>query len=52
MDKAWFVGNNMSKEEIIRKLAYFMWDDDDRPEGKALDYWLVAERHVNNMLGL
>ena len=33
-------------EEQIRLTAYFLWEQDGRPEGRAWEYWLRArERH-------
>jgi Protein of unknown function (DUF2934) len=29
--------------ESIRRTAYFLWQHDGRPEGRALDYWLRAK---------
>ena len=29
--------------EAIRRTAYFLWEQDGRPEGKAQDYWLRAK---------
>ena len=29
--------------EAIRRTAYFLWEQDGRPEGKAQDYWLKAK---------
>jgi Protein of unknown function (DUF2934) len=30
----------------IRQRAYEIWDRDGRPEGRAQDYWLQAEREL------
>jgi Protein of unknown function (DUF2934) len=35
--------------ELRRKIeerAYALWEADGRPEGRALDYWLQAEREI------
>jgi DUF2934 family protein len=29
-------------EEAIREAAYFIWENEGRPEGRALDHWLRA----------
>ena len=29
-------------EEAIRRSAYFFWEQDGRPEGRAEHYWIVA----------
>ncbi len=33
----------MSREEEIQKIAYHMWDLEGRPEGRSLEYWVMAE---------
>ncbi len=33
----------MGRQEEISKIAYCMWDLEGRLEGKALEYWLLAE---------
>ena len=36
--------------EAIRRTAYFLWEQDGRPEGKAQDYWLKAkEVHLRQL---
>ena len=36
--------------EAIRRTAYFFWEQDGRPEGKAQDYWLRAkEAHLRQL---
>ena len=36
--------------EAIRRTAYFLWEQDGRPEGKAQDYWLKAkEAHLRQL---
>ena len=32
----------------IEKRASMLWDADGRPEGRALDQWLQAEREIVN----
>ncbi len=35
-------------EEAVRRTAYFMWEQDGRPEGGAEEYWFRAlEKHRN-----
>jgi hypothetical protein len=29
--------------EAIRRTAYFLWQQDGRPEGRAIEYWLRAK---------
>lgn len=33
-------------ENAIAKLAYAMWEAEGRPDGRALDHWLRAERQL------
>jgi hypothetical protein len=36
--------SNLSEQEI-RDAAYYLWEQEGRPEGRALDHWLqVADR--------
>lgn len=30
--------------EQIRRTAYFLWEQDGRPEGQAMAYWLRAKQ--------
>jgi hypothetical protein len=30
----------------IQEAAYFQWEQQGRPEGKAVDHWLAAERQL------
>jgi Protein of unknown function (DUF2934) len=34
---------DMDREIEIARRAYDLWEDEGRPEGKALDHWLRAE---------
>ena len=34
---------NSQVAERIRQTAYFLWEQDGRPEGRAFDYWLRAK---------
>jgi hypothetical protein len=43
VDKEW------DREQRIREIAYFKWESEMWPEGRALDNWLAAEREVNAM---
>jgi hypothetical protein len=33
-------------EDIIRMRAYFLWEQDGRPEGRAEEYWQRAESQI------
>ncbi|MCP8884077.1 DUF2934 domain-containing protein [Devosia sp. XJ19-1] len=35
---------NTAMAEQIRQTAYFLWENDGRPEGKAMDYWVRAKQ--------
>jgi hypothetical protein len=30
-------------EQTTREAAYFLWENDGRPEGKALEHWVKAQ---------
>lgn len=34
---------NTALAEMIRNTAYFLWEQDGRPEGRSFDYWLRAK---------
>jgi len=34
---------NTALAERVRDTAYFLWEQDGRPEGRAMDYWLRAK---------
>ena len=34
---------NTAIAERIRQTAYFLWEQDGRPEGEAMAYWLRAK---------
>jgi hypothetical protein len=39
--------NDYNDEEAIRLTAYFLWEQDGRPEGQQDDYWQRArEQHA------
>ena len=41
---------NSEVAETIRRTAYFLWEHDGQPEGRAFDYWLRAkEMHQRHM---
>ena len=33
----------MHHDDELRVIAYRIWEDEGRPEGRALDHWLKAE---------
>jgi hypothetical protein len=35
---------NTAIAEQIRQTAYFLWEQDGRPEGQAMEYWLRAKQ--------
>jgi hypothetical protein len=36
--------------QAVRATAYFLWEQDGRPEGRAFDYWLKAkEVHLRQL---
>ena len=35
---------NTALAEQIRQTAYFLWEQDGRPDGRAVDYWLRAKQ--------
>lgn len=37
----------MDREEEIRRLGYHLWEQEGRPEGRALQHWLAAEEQWN-----
>ena len=40
--------NDPALEEAIRLTAYFLWENDGRPEGRAEEYWRRArEKHLS-----
>lgn len=34
---------NSQVADRLRQTAYFLWEQDGRPEGRAFDYWLRAK---------
>ena len=37
-----------SVDDAIRQRAYQLWEQDRRPHGRDLDYWLKAEQEVTS----
>ncbi len=35
------------REQAIRERAYFLWEDEGRPDGKHLEHWLRAEIEID-----
>ena len=35
---------NPELAQAIRATAYFLWEQDGRPDGRAVDYWLRAKQ--------
>ena len=33
----------MHHEDRVRTIAYRIWEEEGRPDGRALDHWLKAE---------
>jgi hypothetical protein len=31
-----------NQDQAIRERAYYLWESEERPEGRALDHWLRA----------
>ena len=41
---------NTELAEAVRNTAYFLWEQDGRPEGRSFDYWLKAkDMHLRQM---
>ena len=34
--------------DIIRKIAYSLWEKAGKPKDKSLDFWLLAEKEYNS----
>ena len=34
--------SDTSEDDAIRERAYFLWEEEGRPEGRALDHWRRA----------
>ena len=35
-------GSDQTREDAVRERAYFIWEREGRPEGRARDHWLAA----------
>ena len=35
-----------NQQTRVSETAYFIWESENRPNGKALDHWLRAERQI------
>ena len=41
---------NTELAEAVRSTAYFLWEQDGRPEGRSFEYWVKAkEMHLRQM---
>lgn len=41
---------NAELAEAVRRTAYFLWEQDGRPEGRSLEYWQRAkEAHLRQL---
>ena len=41
---------NRELAQAVRATAYFLWEQDGRPEGRAFDYWVRAkEMHLRQI---
>jgi hypothetical protein len=43
---------NDNMEDEIRRRAYELWEQYGRPDGGAEEFWLKAEREINQAKGL
>ncbi|MBI4339558.1 MAG: DUF2934 domain-containing protein [Chloroflexi bacterium] len=34
----------MEREEEVRRIAFDLWQQEGRPEGRALEHWLKAQK--------
>jgi hypothetical protein len=41
---------NQEQEQRIRELAYSLWQSAERPYWQALEYWLMAEQMVVELM--
>lgn len=39
------------REEHIRHRAHELWDNEGKPEGREMDFWLRAERELDGKSG-
>lgn len=41
---------NHELADAIRRTAYFLWEQDGRPDGRSVDYWMRAkELHLRQL---
>lgn len=40
--------DQMNREQRIREEAHLLWNADGRPDGKADEYWLAAEKVIDD----
>ncbi len=40
-----------SIETQVRERAYFLWEQDGRPEGQSVEYWAKARREIEDAAG-
>jgi hypothetical protein len=38
-----------NRDSVIRDHAYRLWENEGRPEGRDLDFWLIAEAQVKTV---
>jgi len=36
----------LDRQELVRRRAYEMWEQQGRPHGRHADHWIVAEREL------
>jgi DUF2934 family protein len=41
----------MASDMDVRQTAYLLWEQDGKPEGRELDYWLAAEQILDGGSG-
>ena len=39
---------HIPSEQAIRERAYQLWENDGRPDGRSVDYWLEAARQLED----
>jgi hypothetical protein len=46
----WWIAIEMvtEEEQRIRERAYFIWEQEGRPDGRGLDHWLQAEYAIKD----
>ena len=46
----WQVKRNRELAQAVRGTAYFLWEQDGKPDGQAFDFWLRAkEMHLREI---